>query len=207
LSENSIDYDIFIHTYKIHGPYNNQWSKECTQIYINEDVQNILNPDFFIHDDQNNIVNNINFNEYYTKLGNWTGMNQELTKYLIRNMCLALYSKKMITNLFENHIKNYDYAIIIRPDLVIKTKIDVNWFSELTNNNIIIPACDSYSGCNDRLCIGKVNTILYYGTLFDQLKEYSTKQSIISEKYLLDMLKRKNMNIIHKDIRYDTLRI
>jgi hypothetical protein len=93
LDENLIHYDIFIHTYKIIGSYYNSWSGENTNNYKNEDVEQLLNPKYFIFDNQQTIIDNIDFDEYYTKLGNWTGMTSELTKYLIKNMCFALYSK------------------------------------------------------------------------------------------------------------------
>ena len=207
LLDNSFEYDIFIHHYKINGPYHNEWSKEHTQTYTNEDVESILQPKYCICDTQDDIIDNINFNAYYKKLGNWTGMNSTLTKYLIKNMCLALYSKKQITEIFRSYANNYDYAIIIRPDLLLKNKIDIKWFDELNNSNIIIPSCDSFSGCNDRMCIGKIEIILYYGTLFDNLQAYSEEKSIISERYLLDMLNKKEINILTKNILYETIRI
>ena len=206
LLDNSYEYDTYIHTYKIHGEYNNIWAHEHTENYINEDVETLLKPTYCIYDNQQDIVKSINFEEYYTKLGNWRLKTPEMTKYLIRNMCLALYSKKQITKLFEKNKDEYDYAIIIRPDMMLKTKLDIKWFDELRDDTIVIPECDSYSGCNDRLCIGKVNTILYYGTLFDSLKEYSEQTSITSEGYLLDMLNKKNIQIRKKNIQYECIR-
>ena len=120
---------------------------------------------------------------------------------------LVLPGKKQICNLFEEHKNNYDYAIILRPDLQLKTEIDINWFNELNDNNIIIPNQDWFRGCNDRLCIGKIETILYYGKLFDSLQQYSEQNSIISEKYLLDMLNTKGIQVLTKYISYDTIRI
>ena len=73
--------------------------------------------------------------------------------------------------------------------------------------NIIIPKKDWHSGCNDRISIGKPHIILYYGKLFDELKDYSMKKSIISERYLLDKLNEKNITIISKNINYNNLRI
>jgi len=206
LRDNSYEYDTFIHTYKIQGEYNNQWAHESTKNYINEDVEALLKPTYFIHDNQQDIVKTIKFEDYYKNLGDWRGKPPEMVRYLIRNMCLALYSKKQITKLFEQHKDEYDYAIIIRPDMMLKTKLDINWFNELRDDTIIIPECDSYGGCNDRLCIGTVNTILYYGTLFDALKEYSEKKSIISERYLLDMLTEKSIQINKKNIQYECIR-
>jgi hypothetical protein len=207
LSMNSIDYDIFIHHYKIFGSYENIWSKEKTLNYVNEDIQSLLNPKYELFDVQQDTIDIINFDEYYKKLGNWTGMSTTLTKLLIRNMCLALYSKKKITSLFESYKDDYDYAIIMRPDLSLKSDINIEWFNELNEQNIIIPSCDGFRGCNDRFCIGTPNIVTYYGSLFDELKEYSRKKSIISERYLMDMLNKKNIMIIKKNILYDTIRI
>lgn len=207
LDKSSINYDIFIHTYKVFGPYKNEWTREITDNYYNEDIEKLLNPKYFIFDIQETIINNINFEDYYKKLGNWTGMTSELTKYLIKNMCLALYSKKQITTLFEEHKTEYDYAIIIRPEMELCNEINVNYFNELTDNNIIIPQMEWYHGCNDRFCIAKPNVILEYGKLFDELKSYSEKKSIISELYLLDKLNEKKISIIPKDIKYNMIRL
>ena len=195
LTDNLIDYDIFIHTYKIFGSYNNIWSKENTDNYNNEDIERLLNPKYFIFDNQETIVNSIDFNEYYKYLGNWTGMTPEMTKYLIKNMCLALYSKKQITLLFDKNIDDYDYAIIIRPDTLLHKKLDINYFNELNENNIIVPKKDWFQGCNDRICIGKPNVISYCGKLFDDLKIYSETTSIISEKFFMDKLNEKSIKI------------
>jgi hypothetical protein len=207
LHENLIDYDIFIHTYKIYGKYNNMWSGEKIDNYINEDVETLLNPKYYIFDNQQTITDSIDFDGYYKKLGNWTGMTTEMTKYLIKNMCLALYSKKQITLLFDKHINDYDYAIIIRPDTKLNTKININDFNELNEDNIIIPIKDWFDGCNDRICIGKPNVISYCGKLFDELKIYSETTSIISEKFFMDKINEKSINIIPKDIEYNNLRI
>ena len=207
LIENSIDYDIFIHTYKIDGPYKNEWSGECTSDYKNEDVELLLKPKYYIFDNQETIVKSIDFNEYYKNLGNWTGMTTELTKYLIKNMCLALYSKKQITLLFDKYIYDYDYAIIVRPDMELQTKIDISYYNELNNTNIIIPKKHWFSGCNDRLCIGKPSIISYCGKLYDALQIYSEEKSIISERFFFDKLNELSITIIPKDIEYDVLRI
>ena len=183
------------------------WSGEYTDNYNNEDIEVLLNPKYSIFDNQKTIIDNIDFNDYYKKLGNWTGMTSEMTKYLIKNMCLSLYSKKQITLLFDQHINNYDYAILIRPDTRLDTKIDINYFNELDNNNIIVPTKDWFYGCNDRICIGKPNVISYCGKLFDKLKIYSETTSIISEKFFIDKLHENSITIIPKKIDYDNLRL
>jgi hypothetical protein len=208
LKDNSIEFDIFIHTYKINGQYTNEWSGENTDLYINEDVEQLLNPKCAIYDNQQDIINTINFKEYYTNLGDWyEGYSNERTKYLIRNMCLALYSKNRVINEVSKCKDNYNYGIIIRPDLLLINKIDLTYFKELNQTNIIIPEKGWFKGVNDKICIGEINTVLYCGSLFNKLKEYSTKQSINSEKFLKDMLNKEGISIIKKNIDYNTLRI
>lgn len=107
----------------------------------------------------------------------------------------------------KKNINDYDYAIIIRPDTQLLNRFDVDYFNELNNNNIIIPQKNWYQGCNDRFSIGTPHIISYYGKLFDELKDYSMKKSIISERYLLDKLNENKITIISKDIDYNTLRI
>ena len=200
-----------MHTYRINGVYNNIWSGEYTSNYINEDVKSILNPDYLLTDNQEDIINKINFDEYYSNLGTWGGHvpnNPDLIKYMIKNMILALYSKKQITNLLKSK-KEYDYVIIMRPDLEILTKLNINLLTKLTDNNIIIPSMDWHlGGCNDRFCIAKKNIAIYYGTLYNNLLEYSKNKSIISELYLYEMLNKENIKIISSDeIKYNTIRM
>lgn len=205
LTKNNIEYDIFIHTYFIHGEYKNIWSSENITNYNNEEYK-LLNAKHVLMDIQDDIIEEHNFEDYYSNLGNWTGMSPELTKYLIRNMVLALYSKKQITLLFEKHKDEYDNVIIIRPDLYLHSYFDVQWFNEIDHGTIITPEKERFGGANDRLVILKPENAVYYGTLYDLLLEYSRRKSIVSENYLLDMLTLNNISISLKDIQYDTIR-
>jgi len=208
LDEHSVHYDIFMHTYKIFGRYHNMWSNEYTEDYPNEDVEALLHPKYLLVDNQETIINRIDFNEYYKKLGNWDGTRtEELTRYLIRNMCLALYSKKQITLLFDEHKDEYDYAIIIRPDALLQSRINVGEFINLHDGNIIMPEIHWYHGCNDRLCIGTPNIISYCGKLFDHLQPYSEQKSIVSEIFFLDKLNERSIHIIKTPIQYENIRM
>lgn len=73
----------------------------------NNDTYRILNAKYVLLDNQDEIEKNLYIENYYTKLGHWEyGYDPALVKYLIRNMCLALYSKKQITNLFAQKKMN-----------------------------------------------------------------------------------------------------
>jgi hypothetical protein len=207
LTSNNIEYDIFIHTYRINSPYYNKWSGETVAHYDNEQYK-LLNAKYIMIENQDDVINMHDFEAYYSNLGNWTFIEpqQDLTKYLIRNLAIALYSKKQITEVFEKYKHEYSHVIIMRPDLYIYNKLDLSVMNILDNTNIAIPDTEWFYGCNDRLCIATPEIACYYGKLYYYLLSYSKEKSIISERFMLDMLNYANLHIIAMDIKYDTLR-
>lgn len=212
LDENGIHYDIFIHTYKIFGEYKNLWpyipGKDNTHYYKNEDVEELLKPKHYIFDDQEIIKNGIDFNKYHNHLDNWTQISEELTKQLISNTIFSLYSQKRVVSMFDENKDNYDYVIIFRPDLQINNKLDVKYFEELNDNNIIVPNENWFRGFNPMFIIGKPNVISSYsGKLFDELQSVSEKQSIIpvEEYYMLKAIEKK-IFLVPKNISLTIIR-
>jgi len=206
ITEAGLDYDIFLHTYILESPYVNQWAGENITNYDNEQYK-LLNPKYVVLDRQADIIRQTNFEDYYTKLGDWAGMTPEITRYLIRNYVLALYSKKRVTELFREHADTYKYVIIMRPDMRIVSKINIQEYLKLVDTkSIVVPAIDWFNGCNDKLCIAKKEEALYYGTLSDKLLEYSRHTSIMAERFILDMLVKADIMIHTADIRYILVR-
>jgi len=201
-----MEYDIFMHTYIINGEYKNRWSNEDIKEYDNEQYK-LLDPKYFITDVQEDILSEIHLDDYFTKLESWTGFDGPLTCYLIRNMILALKSKKRITEVLEERIEEYDYVIITRPDL--KFTNPIPWteiYPTLTDTNIAIPSQEWWAGYNDKICICKPNIGLYVGKLSDHLHEYSTHKSIISERYFKDMIDALDISVIPTELHFDTIR-
>ena len=202
-----MEYDVFLHTYQINGSYHNRWSNEHVKEYDNEQYK-LLNPKYFVSDIQEEILSTvIRIEDYFTHLGCWTGFKEDLTRFLIRNMVLALYSKKRITEILEKHVHEYDYVIITRPDLKYTTPIPfTDIVSPLTDCNIIIPSQEWWLGCNDKMCICKPNIGVFVGKLYDNLLFYSTKKSIVSELFFKDMLDTFKIHILSFEINYQFIR-
>lgn len=207
LSKNNYEYDTFVHTYILDNPYKNPWSGENIDNYDNTSYQ-ILNPKEYLLENQNVVERHLQIPKYYSKLGNWKGCanTPEMKGYLVRNMVLALHSKKRVVNLFSKYQSEYDYVIITRPDQLLHTKFNVESFNLLNNNNIIIPHEHSYHGKNDRFCIAKPINAIKYGLAFNHLYLYSTKKSIVSEIYMQDYLKALNLNIIFSPLKTELCR-
>ena len=215
LKRHNIDYDIFIHSNIIDGKYENPWSKECASKYKNSDIETLLKPKIFLSDKQDDILKDVNLNEYYSTIRFWEDFkeyvwpwsNKEHSMYLIRNMYLALYSKKRIIEEFEKYKNDYSHCILMRPDLFLKSQFDLRWLDVVANNNILLPYKDCYHGVNDRICIGSPDTIIYCGKLFDYFQQYSQQKGVISEVFFKDMLIKKDITIKKINMDYEILRI
>jgi len=86
-----------------------------------------------------------------------------------QNMRKHFINKKRVINLLKSHIEKtgakYDFICVTRIDMSLETAIDWNLF-ENNNNTIYIPEGDDYGGLNDRLCIGDVNSVEKYCSIF-----------------------------------------
>jgi hypothetical protein len=208
LQENNITCTTFIHSYSLYGSYQNSWANEFTSLYNNEHIVDIVKPIYSLVENQDDILSRIPIDDYYTHLGGWLGKDKE--KQIIRNLVLALYSKKQVTLALQKNMEHtkYDYVMIVRPELDFITPIQLDNLYSLDDTNIIIPEIDWYWGCNDRMMISTPSVALYYGTLYDSLLEYSRKTQIRSEEYLAVKLKEKNISVIKDStIKYSTGRI
>jgi len=207
LTNKGYDYDTFIHTYSLENPYINNWSGEIVSNYDNTAYE-ILNSKYYIIEKQSKVEKNLNINSYCSNLSDWKGCAKtpEMRRYLVRNMVLALHSKKMVTQLFKEHKNDYDYVIITRPDQILHAKINTNIFSVLNDRNIIIPYEHSYSGYNDRFCIARPNVGIKYGTAFYVLKLYSQIGAVVSEVFMKDYLKSLGLKIIFSPIKSQLIR-
>jgi len=100
LQENNIDFDIYLHTYKLNKPFNNHRTRE-RNIKLNFNEYKLLEPDFFIYDELDTIKKKLNLEQYRTHPDPWH------SKYnSVDNFILAMYSKFRITTLMEENIKN-----------------------------------------------------------------------------------------------------
>lgn len=210
LTLHGYEYDTFIHTFILQNPYINPWSGETVSHYDNTAYQ-ILNPRDFVLEYQNEVETQLKIpQQYFSKLGDWAGCatTPQMKGYLVRNMVLALYSKRKVVELFEkyNQTTKYDYVIITRPDQMFHTKLNVNSFKLLNKRNIIIPREHGYHGVNDRFCIAYPFNAIQYGRAFFKLKKYSQQKSIISEVYMKDFLNALGLNIIFSPMKTQLVR-
>lgn len=208
LDKHNIEYDIFMHTYILPTPYTNPYVNTIIENYDNNSYK-LLNPKVYIIDNQHKVEHMLQIPKYFSNLSDWAGCATSFEKrcFFVRNMVLAQYSKKMVTDLFTPYKNDYDYVMFTRPDQALHTKINPSVFHLLNTNNIFIPKEHSYHGVNDRLCIARPNIAIIYGNSFKFLLVYSENNAVISEVFLKRYLKINNIHIIYNPITATLIRI
>ena len=189
LDDNNIDYDIFLHTWIIDDE--TLYDTTCKHA-IASDINNLklLNCMKTQVDNQGDFLKNLNFSQYFYEQ-EWTGTpprtnNQkgEWIPQLLKNHLCALESLKRVYKLIEDSKINYDYILCIRPDGLLNNKIDINFFKDLSENEIAVPNNEKYNGYCDQLAIGKVEYMKYYMMRIDEAPEFrKTKYRIDAESY------------------------
>ncbi len=198
LKENGYDYDIYCHNFILNRPYDNN-------ITINKDDYLLLNPKYYLSDDQDKILKEIDINKYLTLKDPWDNNYKSLKNYI-----LSMWSKNKITKLLESNIKQgmkYDYVMFVRSDVLFNNKFDTNFFNLIKNDNdCLIPNFHHWAGYNDRFFVSKPSLAINYGTyidyIYDIIKETGNYSELINKK----MLYKYNANVILIDFKFKRLR-
>jgi hypothetical protein len=202
LQENRIEYDIFLHTYILHRQYNNPRANEY-QIQLTNTLWKLLNPTHFLVEDQD-AVDKLIFNKNYKTRGNPWPDDPSFTTF--ENHLRALWSLKQVTELWSNSVNSYDVIIYLRPDVLFKNQIDIQWFASIHSKNILIPDFQTIEDVNDRFAIGHPIVMKLYGNRFDTAYEYSLQNLLHSEKYLAYILRKHKIYILLIPFKFKRLR-
>lgn len=202
LDDLNIDYDIYLHTYKIEKEYNNKWSGESNEI-INNDNWKLLNPTYFLIENEDDIINKLDLPKYRTH-GNPWGLKDDVSFKTLDNAILSLYSTYQVTQLWKDKNIKYDAILYLRPDILYYKPLLLSYFCPLEDNTILLPNFEEFP-VNDRFAIGKPDIMKIYGERFTNAYEYSLVNSLHTETYL-DYILNKN-NIIIKKIHFRFSRI
>lgn len=201
LDENHIEYDIFMHTYKLNG-YKN--IRTCEQL---DDVDNeeykLLHPTYFQMDDQDDIKNKINMKQYRSKPDPWN------TQYnSVDNFILGQYSKSQLVKMIKNTQVHYDYVIYLRPDCLYLDDFNIDFFKHINDKTVCISNFHLFGkyNINDRFCITNMKTYQAYGDLFHELLKFSKQEPLHAETILGKRLLNFNLKIIKVKFNFSRVR-
>lgn len=192
------EYDIYCHNYTFppNYKYNNHRAREYN-IVLDPDAYKLLNPKYYITDNQLDIAEQLCLETYRTRGDPWPH-----TQYKsLDNYLLAMYSKKKISELLKQNIEslpgqhNYECVIFIRSDVLFEKAIQIDKICQLLNSQqpstrpCLIPNFQHWlGGLNDRMFISKPELAVQFGRSFDLLYDISKERKLHSEqinKYLI----------------------
>ena len=184
LTKNNITYDIFLHSWTTKNDYQYVWEdiiNKKQDYEIPEVIDNkIISKKF---ESQDEFLSTIDFSKYFYE-------NQRRIEWLpqlIWNHLCALESMKRVLKMVKESSKEYDYIMLVRPDVQIINKLPINEihnFLSKQQNGICIPKYDSYEGYNDRFAIMNINNAEKYFERIDEIAEFRKNYGrIVSEKY------------------------
>jgi len=184
LSDNNIEYDIFLHSWKTQNDAQYVWGKLSTQkqnYAIPGPIQKKIISSKF--DLQEEFLGQITFSDYYYD----NFKKDEWRPELIMNHLCALESMKRVLQLVRESKKKYKYIMLVRPDALINNNIpivEVCKFIDIESKGICVPKYDSNEGYNDRFAIMNYDYCDFYFQRINEIIKYRKLHGrIVSEKY------------------------
>ena len=104
-----------------------------------------------------------------------------------KNMYRQLFSVHMVTKMWQNQTKLYDYYIYLRPDLEYMRKLPIEMIEKYqTENSLLTPSWGTWGGLNDRIYMGPRDVIFHFGNRIESLAMliFDPKRKYQPEKYM-----------------------
>jgi hypothetical protein len=177
--------DIYLHTYRFTSPYINKRSKENGKLDFDE--YRLLQPDFLLIEDQDEVKKQLKLEEYRTYPDPWNTDYQTAD-----NSICASWSKFQLSSMIRKSGKTYDNVIFLRPDVKFLSPLNTNYLFLCNDDTFYTPHFHQFGGLNDRFFLSTHKNGLIYGDAFLFLKRYSKIRDIHSERYLLFYLTKLN---------------
>jgi hypothetical protein len=122
------------------------------------------------------------------------------------NHIRSLYSLNKVTQLYKEKKGDYDYVIYLRPDVLFLNKLDLRWLQSISDKTLLAPDYHLDLPMNDRFCIAKPDTAVFYGSRYKLALDYSLKKSLHSEWFLYEILKKNQIRVIDIPLRFRRVR-
>jgi hypothetical protein len=199
-----ISYELFLHTYTLYRPYENQRACE-EKLQLKNTLWKLLKPDHSLIEDQDAVDITLAF-EDYRKHGNAWKEDDGKGFQTLDNHIRALWSLQQVTRMWIPTKDKYDAILYIRPDVKFYSSLHPSWFQSLTSANILVPNFHLIDGVNDRFAIGHPTVMKHYGMRFYQAKEYSNMMALHSERFLSWILHMNRIQVQYVPIKFRRIR-
>ena len=206
LKNNGVQYDIYLHTYKLKDNYTNIRAGE-TNIILDNNEYKLLKPNKFLIEDKDLISKKLKLEDYRTNGNPWGHEKKDkVDNYTTLDNCiLSLWSIKQLAAMVSKNKDEYTHMIFCRPDVLYMVPLDIRWF-HFKSDRIYMPNIGLYTIVNDRFSLGPVDQMLKVGNRFDDALEYSKKHKLHSETFLHSYLKKNKIKFDYINFYFIRLR-
>lgn len=196
-----IEYKIFLHTFSFKTEYNNPRAHE-TGIKLDFQEYELLNPDYFMIEDQDEVKKRLNVTQYRSKADPWSNGYISLDNFIC-----AMYSKKQVGSMIKKSGEVFDNFIFLRPDVQFLNPISVDYLPKVSGNKVYCPNFQLFSNFNDRFFICSREHVYTYTQLFDDMLPFSRHSPLHSETFQYKMITQKyGLIVIYIDIHFNRIR-
>ena len=208
LEENNIQYDVFMHTWKLNGKQRVNWIEIDTPVDYEE--YQLLKPKYYKIENQDDFTNNLDFSQYfYQSVWDQSGhsIDGEWDPLLVLNHICSLESQKRVTDMVLDSGNKYDLIMYVRPDVMFHNKLDVNLILDLQPNEMAIPNSDHHEGYNDRFAVLTYETAPVYGKRINGIIDFRREHGrIVAEKYVKYICNENHLTVRFIPLNFSLVR-
>jgi hypothetical protein len=205
LKAHNIKYDTYLHTYKMKTPYTNPRAGE-SGITLDTNEYKMLNPDFYMLEDKGMVSKRLRLDQYRTKGDPWgkekSAIPGDFTT--LDNHILYLWSQKQLVQMVKQRLGRYTHLVFCRPDVLYQVPLQIEWFS--FTDKICIPNFGLCGDVNDRFALGQPKQMIPYGERFDEALQFSKKNQLASEAFLIATMKKHKIKYEHVNFYFTRIR-
>lgn len=193
-------YEIYMHTYKFHGVYDNARSNE-RGLRLNFSEWRMLQPDHIYVEDQDLFDQSQDFSTFHGLGDPWKNDFVSFQNHL-RAMNSLYYLASQVEK--DSQHKHFDGIVYLRPDVTYLNELPFHLLEHLPNT-LFVP--DFHRSCrggeyNDRMAMGDLKTGLIYGKKYQAALSYSKRKPLHSEKFVYDYLRTQNVTVKEIPFRF-----
>jgi hypothetical protein len=204
LKDAGIEYDTYIHTYRLFRPYSNPRAGERA-LQLKNTLYKLLRPTNVSVENQDSVDHQLHLEQYRIMGNPWSNDDGD-TFITLDNHIRSLWSLSQVTRLWKESGQTYDLVIYLRPDVWFLHSLTSQILSGIEKYTVRMPDFHLVHGCNDRFVIGRPEAMEIYGNRFQGALAYSKKSPLHSETYLAYTLQNAGIQIQNIRFRFQRVR-
>ncbi|KAG5189548.1 hypothetical protein JKP88DRAFT_206063 [Tribonema minus] len=209
-SNDTIRYDVFVHTYRMEK-LDNPRAGEVAAVYANpnSDVQK-LRPTRYLITSQDDF--DLTYPDVQTMSPlQWSYPDNTTVQNIFRAQNSLALVWSIMADFAAEHSIDYDAVVALRPDVLYLRDLDIPQRGVLPERTAFVADFQHYGGCNDRFAYGRPSAMRVYANRLDSmlnaaLRPVGDRKSFNSEQLLQRHLEAHNVSVVLADMLFSRVR-